>query len=738
MSSIYSKVLVTALGLAGLSGPAQAVLTDVDPGPYTAATGFFPLYYTDATPTTLDLCLSKAQSTRVPGAPGAPSYMCTLLPNPGVFDDAEPIVFPVNFPDEAFWFTADAAVNDAATGVNLSYTAALEAAFGGGLPAPGDQISFARIRIRADIPEAGTYVVTHPYGVETFVVTTPGVRAINMTRDIGIGAPGVFTGALRGDIGPFLRSANGPYDEINPETGATETFIGDPNLLEPVTGGPNGNVVSIARTQGGSSFTLSTDLFSVSGRIWNGQRPTAVTVDRSSYSRTLAAGTRLDVFATSSPTAALSFRQDLPLGVETPMTADGAGQFHGHAAPPTAPPFVIVTASEPAGPTTPTPLASPVVDVVKITRAEYARDTRTLIIEATSSDEVSIPSLRTVGFSNPMAVVPGTATLQRLQATRAEPPATVTVVSSSGGRDTEPVVVVAAAPVNQAPVAVADTATTAEDTAVNIAVLANDSDPDGDTLAVSAVTGVTGGSAIPNASGAVTFTPAPNFNGTAGFSYTVVDGRGGVASATVSVTVTSVNDPPSAVADAATTTFGNAVTILVLANDSDPDGNLLTVSAVTNGANGTVTNSVTSVTYTPNTGFAGTDTFTYTASDGQGGTATANVSVVVQPGVDYDISRFTVSNNVRVGRAGTISLRFTNASTVQQLRTATVTGVQAGNPTNPFYRQSLQISAAPGRTVTVSFPGFVPTQIGTITWTAEIFDDNPDGDRATATTTVAR
>src|SRR5512143_3616159 len=110
MLNMRKKVLVTALGLALGAGGAQAALQAVDPGPYTAATGFFPLFYTDTANVTLDLCLSKAVSSRVPGAPGAPSYMCTLLPNPGIFNDLLPIVFPVNFPDEAFWFTADANV----------------------------------------------------------------------------------------------------------------------------------------------------------------------------------------------------------------------------------------------------------------------------------------------------------------------------------------------------------------------------------------------------------------------------------------------------------------------------------------------------------------------------------------------------------------------------------------------------------------------------------------------------
>ncbi|HLE83701.1 MAG TPA: cadherin-like domain-containing protein, partial [Thermoanaerobaculia bacterium] len=109
---------------------------------------------------------------------------------------------------------------------------------------------------------------------------------------------------------------------------------------------------------------------------------------------------------------------------------------------------------------------------------------------------------------------------------------------------------------NQPPVAVADEAETPEDTAVTIAVVANDSDPDGDSLAVQSTSSPSGGTATRNADGTVTFTPAADFNGEGGFTYTVTDGFGGSASAAVSVTVTPEPDPPTAVDDSAATTPG--------------------------------------------------------------------------------------------------------------------------------------------------------------------------------------
>ena len=87
--------------------------------------------------------------------------------------------------------------------------------------------------------------------------------------------------------------------------------------------------------------------------------------------------------------------------------------------------------------------------------------------------------------------------------------------------------------VNDGPVAVDDAATTAEDTAVSIAVLANDTDLDGDTLSVTSVTAPAHGTAAVNPDGTITYTPAANYNGADSFSYTVGDGNGGSATATV-------------------------------------------------------------------------------------------------------------------------------------------------------------------------------------------------------------
>ena len=175
-----------------------------------------------------------------------------------------------------------------------------------------------------------------------------------------------------------------------------------------------------------------------------------------------------------------------------------------------------------------------------------------------------------------------------------------------------------AVPGNNDPTAVDDSATTDEDTPITIAVLTNDSDPDSDPLTVIAVTQGADGTVAINGDGTVDYTPSANFNGADTFTYTIGDGAGGMATATVDVTIDPVNDPPTAVDDDGVTTDEDTpVTISVLGNDSDVDGDPITVTEVTQGANGTVViNTDGTVDYTPDPGFNGTDTFTYTISDG--------------------------------------------------------------------------------------------------------------------------
>ncbi|TAK59662.1 cadherin-like domain-containing protein [Methylobacter sp.] len=213
---------------------------------------------------------------------------------------------------------------------------------------------------------------------------------------------------------------------------------------------------------------------------------------------------------------------------------------------------------------------------------------------------------------------------------------TYTALDGSGKSSALATVTLNVSAANNAPVAVDDSATTAEDTAVNIAVLAGDTDSDGDALTVASLTQPVNGTAAINGN-TVNYTPNANYNGTDSFTYTVSDGKGGSDTATVTVTVTAVNDAPVAVNDTATTNAGTPVIISVRGNDSDVDGDILSITSVTAPANGSVViNNGQTVTYTPNAGFSGTNTFSYTIIDGNNLTATATVTVTVNPAAVID------------------------------------------------------------------------------------------------------
>ena len=193
--------------------------------------------------------------------------------------------------------------------------------------------------------------------------------------------------------------------------------------------------------------------------------------------------------------------------------------------------------------------------------------------------------------------------------------------------------------VNDAPVAVNDTVTTTEDTTtanISATIRANDTDVDGDTLTISAVSGSTGGTATRSGGGAtVTFAPSANLcgPGAGGFDYTISDGHGGTANGHVTVDVTCVNDAPVANDDTLALTEDQAadVTATVLANDTDIDGDTLVVSDVQNTVGGLATLDAGALTFTPaaNACGLGIGGFDYTVSDGAGGTSTAHVGINV-------------------------------------------------------------------------------------------------------------
>lgn len=203
------------------------------------------------------------------------------------------------------------------------------------------------------------------------------------------------------------------------------------------------------------------------------------------------------------------------------------------------------------------------------------------------------------------------------------------------------------------PNAVNDSASLAEDgPAISIPVLANDVAAEGLTLSVSAVTQGARGAVAIQGDGTVSYTPNANANGADSFTYTVTDSLGLTDTATVSITISAVNDAPDAVNDSASTNEDVAVTVSVLTNDTDADGDSLTITGVTQGTRGSVSiNANSTVTYTPNANANGGDSFTYTVSDGNGGTDTATVTVTISAVNDLPVA---VDDTVSVEEEGTI------------------------------------------------------------------------------------
>lgn len=272
MKKIFTlmTVLIVAMVLASCSSGGGG--GSVGPvGPVDPVNGF-PTYYMDASGLALALCKDPADP------------LCIADP----VDLANPFSVQTGFGGEAFWWSANAKMAiksspSCSACADAILVMGLEATYAGtGAPASGQQIVFSRLRIRIDAPVVGRYDVTHPYGLVSFQVTTPGVVAINSE----VGAPIILgTDTTNGRIGDFgclfapcdfnlaLGGATFPFlvwDASAPP--APAGYIGDPLIDHAVTGSPAGN--NVFRVQGppGSDLDgaggrmIETYLFSVQGK----------------------------------------------------------------------------------------------------------------------------------------------------------------------------------------------------------------------------------------------------------------------------------------------------------------------------------------------------------------------------------------------------------------------------------------------------------------------------------------
>jgi large repetitive protein len=270
-------------------------------------------------------------------------------------------------------------------------------------------------------------------------------------------------------------------------------------------------------------------------------------------------------------------------------------------------------------------------------------ETTQTISFATSADQ---PSL----FSTQPAIDP-TGTLIFTPAANENGTATITVTatddagSTNGGNDTSVVhtATITVTAVNDPVIATGDAGTVSEDDPVGITidVLANDTDADGDPLSVISIDTISlaGGTVTNLGNGLINYTADPNFNGTDTFAYTVADGSGSTDAATVMISITPTADAPVATADAFTSSEDTARIVTapgLIANDYDEDGDNVTITPtpISGPSNGTLTLGTDGAfTYTPTTGFVGTDTFTYQLNDATGLTDIGTVTITVDSGL---------------------------------------------------------------------------------------------------------
>jgi hypothetical protein len=420
-------------------------------GPILESNGF-PLWYKDTSGQRLELCTDPGDALCIPGP----------LPTLGA-----PVVFPTNFPDEAFYSVGDSTLATNGTGGKAILVASVEAAFAGaGVPAAGQQITFGRVRIRAaGVIDGATYKVTHPYGVDTFVAdgTAAGnlagaARGINSTQDIGdLTGGGNFEQTLASRPAPFLKwdSELGTLPQL---PGGGPAYLGDPAIPHTVTGSPyNTNVFRIEGPLGsfpGSpdqctspglgdsnsttdlSDCIQTTLFSIQGKV---ATRAGVQVTKAVYANE-GAGHTIDLFAKSEPGQRLMITGT---GIsQTEMRGDANGTYFGRVYADGGVPTDLAVTNITDSPNIVDHVAASLFgDKVHINSAIYDNDTKRLVVVAQSGDDTA--TLKLDGYPAALPVASGaseTFTVDNV----AVPPSDAVVTSSSGGTDDDDVVITGA------------------------------------------------------------------------------------------------------------------------------------------------------------------------------------------------------------------------------------------------------------------------------------------------------
>ena len=633
--------IAAAAAVIATSGSAHAVLLDRGPQDPTL---FFPLWYRDLNGLALKECLSTQPSPN-PNAGNLP--MC-FPQNP------DPLGFPGNVGPEVFYSDVTAKLGKAGAGgagFSLTYVGALEGSYiPAGKPVHGTESVFARVRVLANVAVAGTYKVTHPYGVEVFPNVQPGARAIFFTADVPVGPPLNWDLALGGRVGPFAQwdfvDPGFVLDFTNPATGVTESFVGDPNIPHTFTGSPFGtNFIRVdgpvgSNLDGAGNDFIQTPLAAVLGQKWLAPIPTPLSVKRATYSRDPVKNlVTVDVYAKSAPGAQMIVTGNgLP---SAQMVGDATGNYFAHIEAPgtTIPPAAVLVTNMSSTPVN--SVTAGVTDLVEVTKATYDTLTNAVAVTAVSSDKAAPPTGPAFTLVAPWGGLMAGGAFSTVLPLGTIAPESVTVQSSAGGVEAEDVVVVPGLPMNPPlpPVAVADTMTVVENTTGSLDLSLNDvvvaPATAGSVMIISAPTSGVATAALTG--GVVTYKPNLNYFGPDSFTYVLADSTGKLSNlATVTVNVTFVPSPPTPVNDdfamiqnGATPLKGRAYN--VVANDLAPAGTAIdpaSVKVTVPPLHGTaVANLDGTVTYTPALKWVGGDTFAYSIANTAGGVSATSATV---------------------------------------------------------------------------------------------------------------
>ncbi|MCP3145060.1 Ig-like domain-containing protein [Pyxidicoccus xibeiensis] len=301
---------------------------------------------------------------------------------------------------------------------------------------------------------------------------------------------------------------------------------------------------------------------------------------------------------------------------------------------------------------------------------------------------------------------------------------TFTVRDSRGATSTPATVSLTVRPRNDAPVALAQTAETNEDTSVSLSLTGTDVDGQGLTFALGSMPerGTLTGTP-PD----VTYTPAANFHGTDRFTFTVTDASGATsAPATVTVTVLSVNDAPVALAQSRETEEDRQLALTL--SGTDTDGDDLTFTLGSPPTHGVLTGSAPDLTYTPAADFHGEDSFTFTVTDTRGATsASATVRLTVRPVNDTPVAH---AQAVETDEDTTRAITLTGAdveggSLTFAFATPPARGTLSGTPPHVTYTPAADFHGTDSFTFTAMDPSGATSAPETVTVTVRPSNDAP-------------